>query len=304
VYILAYYFFTHVDDPQAEVVRHRNFLEKKDIRCRVYISHEGINGQMSAAEADAEAYMAWLKADRRFSHVVFKRHTYPAHVFPRQTVKWRKQLVALDREVNVSQGGTHIPPREFRNMLEQGDEQLCLLDVRNRYEWEIGHFEGARLPPLNTFREFPAYAQKLKEECHLEHTTIMMYCTGGIRCELFSALLRKEGFQQIYQLQGGVIQYGLDEGCAHWRGKLFVFDNRLAVPIGKNNKTEVISRCAFCKRASDMYYNCANVECNALFLACPDCLEKEIGCCSIGCQKAPRMRRNNALEPIPDPLQS
>ena len=108
-----------------------------------------------------------------------------------------------------------------------------ILDVRNDYEWKIGRFEGSELPPLETFREFPAYAKKLKEERDPKTTSVMMYCTGGIRCEFFSALMKKEGFEKVVQLDGGVIHYGLKEGSDHWEGKLFVFDDRLAVPMGE-----------------------------------------------------------------------
>lgn len=288
--ILAYYFFCPIGDPHAEVARHKAFLADKDIRCRIYISHEGINGQMSASNEAGAAYMNWLKADLRFADVVFKKHAYHTHVFPRQTVKWREQLVAMDARVDMTQVGEHTPPSKFRAMLEERDEDVLLLDVRNRYEWEIGHFEGAELPALETFREFPTYAQQLKTERDPERIKVMMYCTGGIRCELFSALLKQEGFRNVFQLQGGVIQYGLEEGSAHFHGKLFVFDDRLSVPLAQDGEDEVISRCFFCKRASDLYYNCANAECNALFLSCLECAEERAGCCSTTCQGAPKVR--------------
>lgn len=298
--ILAYYFFTTIEDPQQEVAKHRAFLEGKDIRCRVYISHEGINGQMSASEKDGEAYIAWLKSDERFSEIAFKTHFHPVHVFPRTTVKYRKQLVALDQAVDFSQRGSYITPREFRKALEEKKEDLLILDVRNRYEWEIGHFEGAELLPFENFRDFPLYAQKLQKERDVEATRVLMYCTGGIRCELFSPLLRKAGFRNVYQLQGGVIQYGLDEGSAHWRGKLFVFDDRLSVSIDTKKEAEVISRCTFCQKFSDLYYNCANVECNELFLSCLYCAEERTGCCSTECQQAPRVRAfKKEARPVP-----
>ena len=116
-----------------------------------------------------------------------------------------------------------------------------------------------------------------------------MYCTGGIRCEVYSALLKKEGFEEVYQLEGGIIQYGLDEGTHHWKGKLFVFDDRLAVPLC-DDASEVISRCRHCQETSDLYFNCANMDCNELFIACPSCADKLQGCCSSPCQTAPRVR--------------
>ena len=288
-HVLAYYCFTALEDPHLEVFRHLEFVQSRDIRCRVYLSHEGINGQMSASLVDSQAYQDWLLSDPRFKGMVFKAHSHPEHAFPRATVKFRKQLVAIDESVDMSLTGEHVSPERWKEMLQQRDEKTMLLDVRNDYEWEIGHFKGAELPKLETFREFPQYARRLKDSCDPKETKVMMYCTGGIRCELYSALLKKEGFEQVYQLDGGVINYGLKEGHDQWRGKLFVFDDRLAVPIDQKTD-EVISHCRHCGAPSDMYYNCANMDCNELFLSCPECAEKEHGCCCLLCTEAPRLR--------------
>lgn len=288
-HVLAYYCFTAIDDPYLEVSRHQEFVRDKDIKCRVYLSHEGINGQMSASEADSKAYQEWLKSDPRFKDVVFKVHSHHEHVFPRATIKFRNQLVAIDEKVDMALTGEHVPPKQWKEMLEKRDEKTLLLDVRNDYEWEIGHFEGAKLPELETFRKFPEYARELKDKCDPKETKVMMYCTGGIRCELYSALLKKEGFEQVYQLDGGIIGYGLEEGHDKWRGKLFVFDDRLAVPIDEKTE-EIISHCSHCGTATDVYYNCANMDCNELFLSCPECAEKFQGCCCDACKEAPRVR--------------
>ena len=287
--VLAYYHFTHLDDPHLEVSRHMEFIKDKDIKCRIYLSDEGINGQMSALKGDAEAYQKWLKSDPRFKEIEFKIHMHPEHVFPRATVKYRAQLVAIDEKVDMALTGEHVSPEQWKEMLEKRDEKTLLLDVRNDYEWEIGHFDGAALPELETFRKFPQYARELKEKCDPKETKVMMYCTGGIRCELYSALLKKEGFEQVYQLDGGVINYGLKEGHDKWRGKLFVFDDRLAVPIDEKTE-EIISHCSHCDVPSDVYYNCANMDCNELFLSCPECAEKLQGCCCEECKQAPRVR--------------
>ncbi len=288
--VLAYYYFTAIEDPHAEVTRHQEFIGDKDIKCRVYISHEGINGQMSASSADAPLYMEWLKSDPRFHNVVFKIHHYHEHVFPRATVKYRKQIVALDEEVDIALTGEHVSPQEWKQMLDEKDEKTLLLDVRNDYEWKIGHFDGAELPKLETFRQFPEYARRLREQCDPKETKVMMYCTGGIRCELYSAVMKKEGFEKVYQLDGGVINYGLKEGHDKWEGKLFVFDDRLSVPIADDGKENIISHCSFCEKPVDVYYNCANMDCNELFLSCPECAEKMKGCCSEPCCSAPRVR--------------
>ncbi len=288
-HVLAFYHLVRLEDPHGEVIRHQGFLQGKDIQCRIYLSEEGINGQMSASLADSEAYQDWLKSDPRFADVVFKVQAYHEHVFPRATVKYRAQLVAIDEKVDMALTGEHVSPERWKEMLAARDDKTLLLDVRNDYEWEIGHFEGAKLPELETFRQFPKYARELKEKCDPKETKVMMYCTGGIRCEFYSALLKREGFEQVYQLDGGVINYGQKEGHGPWRGKLFVFDDRLSVPIDEKTE-EVISHCRYCETPSDIYYNCANMDCNELFLCCSECAEKHRGCCCEACMLAPLVR--------------
>lgn len=288
-FVLAYYFFTPIENPAAEVAKHLEFIQGKDIRCRVYISEEGINGQMSGSAEDAEKYMTWLRSDSRFAEVKFKIHLTDEQVFPRATVKYRKQLVAMDEPVDMTLTGVHLTPAQWKEMLQHRDEDTIVIDTRNDYEWKIGHFDGADLPPFETFREFPKYARDLKNQKDPKKTRVMMYCTGGIRCELYSALMKQEGFDQVFQLDGGIINYGLQEGHDLWHGKLFVFDDRLAVSID-GEEVAPISQCRHCNAGSDVYYNCANMDCNELFLACPVCAERLQGCCSEACETAPRRR--------------
>jgi UPF0176 protein len=288
-WVLAYYLFTPIEEPAREVLRHKEFFNSRDIKGRIYISCEGINGQMSASPSAAKEYMEWLKGDERFAHVSFKIHPHHEHCFPRATVKMRPQLVAMDKKVDMGKGGKHVNAATWRAMLEQKDDKTVVLDVRNFYESELGHFEGAVRPSLEQFRHFPAFVKEMKEKWDPKTTQVMMYCTGGIRCEVYSALLKEEGFDEVVQLEGGIIQYGLEEGAKHWKGKLFVFDDRLAVPLDQNDSS-IISHCRHCQEPSDLYFNCANMDCNELFICCPACAEKNSGCCSTPCQSAPRLR--------------
>lgn len=287
-FVLAYYYFTPIADPYELIAQHKVFMKERNMTCRIYISEQGINGQTSGIKEDAEAYMNWLHTNPLFEQMPFKIHTYHENVFPRQIIKYRKQLVALDEEIDLDQAGDHLSPEEWKAKLENNQEHI-LLDVRNEYEWKVGRFEGAECPPCETFREFKGYAQTLKEQVDPKKTPVMMYCTGGIRCELYSALLKKEGFDQVYQLNGGIINYGLKQGSDHWLGKLFVFDDRLTVPISEES-TPVIGKCHHCQTPSENYFNCANMDCNHLFLCCPDCSKQYKGCCCPDCQTAPRVR--------------
>lgn len=287
--MLAYYLICPLENPQAEVKAHKAFLSQLDVRARIYISEQGINGQMSASSESAKQYMEWMRNHPSFANVVFKLQPHHEHAFPRLTVKYRKELVAVGIPVDLTICGEHISPEEWKQRLDR-DPHSVVLDVRNRYEWEVGRFEHAEPPPCDSFRDFPAYANALKERLDPETTPIMMYCTGGIRCEFFSSLLLQAGFKKVYQLDGGVIQYGERMGNTHWLGKLFVFDDRLTVPLSKTVAHLVVGTCHLCQVPAEDYYNCANMDCNKLFLCCKECITAKQGCCQSSCQEAPRRR--------------
>jgi len=294
-HVLAFYHFTPLENPEAEMKSHKVFFKERDISSRIYISKQGINGQMSASPQHAQEYMEWLHAKPAFKDVEFKIHYHHEHVFPRKSVKHKTNLVAFDRDLNLENRGEHVTPRQWKNMLEN-EANKVLIDVRNDYEWKVGHFENAELPPCETFRDFENYTKDLKEKIDPAKTPVMMYCTGGIRCELYSSILKENGFEKVYQLHGGVINYGLQEGTKHWKGKLFVFDDRMTVPISEE-AAEVVGKCHCCMEPSESYYNCANMDCNFLFLSCQKCLEELAGCCKHNCKEAPRVRPYHQQNP-------
>ena len=160
--VLAYYVFTPIENPQVEVKRWKKFLEKRDAKGRIYISEEGINGQMSASDEAAKEFIEWFHADERFKDVEVKIHFYPEHAFEYMHVRYREQMVALDAKVDLALGGEHLSPKEWAQMIEEKDENTVIIDVRNDYESDVGHFEGAILPPIKTFREFPQFAERFE----------------------------------------------------------------------------------------------------------------------------------------------
>lgn len=292
--VLAFYNFEKIENPQLEVAHHKAFLEAYDAKSRIYISEEGINAQMSIAKEHAAPYIDWLRSQNIYKNADIKEHIWHEHVFPRLTVKYRKNLVARDGKIDLTKRGRHLKPIQFRKVLES-EKDFLLIDVRNDYEWKVGHFKGAELPPCENFREFETYAQKLKERVQPD-TKVLMYCTGGIRCELYSSLLIEHGIKNVFQLEGGVIKYGLEEGSANWQGKLFVFDDRLTVPISEE-ETPVIGTCLHCQAQCESYYNCANMDCNELFLCCPTCISKFAGCCQLSCSESKRVRPYHEQNP-------
>jgi len=293
--VLAFYLLNPIEEPQKEVKRFQDFFASHDVMGRIYINEEGINAQMSIHEKDAEAFYEWYLGDERFKETDIKVHRFDTHAFPKKTVKYRKQLVALDQEVDFSKTGKHACAKEWKAMLNENDPNTVILDVRNDYEWEVGHFEGAEKPNFKNFREFPESVKELTKDHAPGKTRVLMYCTGGIRCELYSCLLKEEGYDEVYQLDGGVIKYGLEEGNDHWKGKLFVFDDRLVVPISED-QTDTVGTCHHCETPIDACYNCANMKCNALFLCCQSCYESNLGCCSSPCMEAPTRREAKSTD--------
>jgi len=287
--VLAYYVITEIKDPENAAREHREVLSKLDSRGRIYIGKEGINAQMSINETDVEPYINYLKNHSNFCDADIKMHTSHEHAFEKLKIKVRDQLVAIDHKVDFSKRGEYLTPTKWAEMLEKRDENTILIDVRNSYESRVGHFDGALKPDLETFREFPKYAQDLKKTYNPNKTKVMMYCTGGIRCEYYSALMKENGFDDVFHLKGGVIQYGNELGRKHWKGKLFVFDDRMNVPLDEG-QTEVIATCHFCNEKNDTFYNCANMDCNALFTACPKCVAEHKGCCKELCLEQGRVR--------------
>ena len=284
--VLAYYHLVAVNDPHEEVRIHKAFCSQFDLTGRLYISSTGINGQMSGTIEAANSYMEWMKSREQFTGIWFKIHQHHEHVFPRMTIKYKPKLVAIDRDINFAQKAPHLPPKEWKEIYESG--KAVVLDVRNDYEWDIGRFKGAEKPQCETFRDFEKLADDLAQKIDKENTPVLMYCTGGIRCELFSPMLVEKGFKQVYQLGGGVIQWGLEEGTEHFEGKLFVFDDRLQIPLGDG--AEVVGKCHHCETEAEEYFNCANMDCNDLFISCRTCIEKNVGCCCDACTTAERLR--------------
>ncbi|MBM3200882.1 MAG: rhodanese-related sulfurtransferase [Chlamydiae bacterium] len=287
--VIAYYHFFHVEDPHAEAKSHKAFLASLEGKGRIYFAEEGVNAQLALHKKHLNAYYQYLQNDSRYEGVDIKIQWFDEPPFAKLTVKGKKQLVALDRKVDLSNRGEYMTPTEWKEQLESKDANTVVIDVRNNYESAIGHFSGAIKPDVATFREFNQWLEDFKKEHDPKTTKLMTYCTGGIRCEIFSPLLKEAGYEHVYQLKGGVIRYGEEKGDTHWEGKLFVFDDRLVIPLD-TMKENTIGSCHFCSKAADTYYNCANMDCNALFVACSDCISNTSGCCGTHCQHTGRVR--------------
>lgn len=279
--VILYYNFALISEPERFCKEHKKFCQQTGLKGRIYISAEGINGTVAGSKGQIEAYKKYLCSQPGFENTDFKTDESDFIPFAKLICKVRDEIVALHVDgVNPKYGGNYLEPREWRQVLE-GNEDFVLIDVRNNYESKVGHFEGAIKPDLENFYDFP---QWLDEADIPKNKKVLMYCTGGIRCEKFSVVMKEKGWEDVNQLHGGILKYAQEEGGKHFKGKCFVFDDRLVVPVNPED-LEPIARCEITGKPADSYINCANMECNKLFVCSEEGARLMEGCCSEECRQ-------------------
>lgn len=288
--VLLYYKFVPVNDPQRFAAEHLQFCRELGLKGRIIVAEEGINGTVSGTIAQTDAYMETMHADSRFKDMVFKIDEASGHTFKRISVRARKELVTfrLDEDIDPRKlSGKRLSPKEFYEHLQRDD--VIVIDGRNDYEYDIGHFKGAIKPEVRTFREFPEWVRNRLSQ--YKDKKVIMYCTGGIRCEKLSGFFLREGFQDVAQLDGGIVTYGQDPKVQGrlFEGKCYVFDERMAVPINQV-EDKIVGKCYYCGRPEDRHVNCANPECHFQHICCPECEIKYKRSCSDACREHPLNR--------------
>lgn len=278
--VILYYKYVPIPDPEAFAAEHRQLCARLGLKGRVLIAAEGINGTLAGPRAAVEEYIAAMRSNEAFADIEFKTSAGDETTFPKLVVKVRPEIVTLAAGIPLEPDTwNQLTPAEWKRTLEE-EPDAVVLDVRNRYESELGRFENAIACDIEHFRELPAYVDQLAE---LKNRKVLIYCTGGIRCEKASALLRAKGFTDVHQLHGGIVTYQQQFGNEHWLGECFVFDQRMAVPVQEN--LVPIGRCAHTGRTTNRVVNCLHDPCHRLFLLaketeeenpdlrlCPSCL--------------------------------
>jgi UPF0176 protein len=291
--VLLYYKYVQIADPQALRDEHFALCERLGLKGRILLASEGINGTVCGEETEIEEYKHVMRSDSRFEDVEFKESFSAEQVFPKLRVAVRTEIVTLGVEnVTVEDKAEYISPDELNSLMHSGEEYY-LFDARNEYEWRVGKFKNAITPNIENFRELP---EKLKEYEFLKKKKVITYCTGGVRCEKFSALLKKEGFEDVKQLHGGIVTYGLTHPDDGYLGKCYVFDKRITVDVNTPEKEVVISVCHHCGQNSVRFINCSDVTCNKQILCCEICDEKFNGGCTVECGKKSRYLISSQLE--------
>jgi UPF0176 protein len=288
--VILYYHYTKLNELETFRDIHQEFCDRHNLLGRIYVASEGINGTLSGLKDDVLAYMEYLKNDQRFEEIVFKVDEADKHAFKKMHVRVKNELVNLSLETDINPKkltGEYVEPRDF--YLRMQDPHTIVLDARNDYEHQIGHFRGAIRPNIRNFRELPDWIKE--NESLLKDKKILTYCTGGIRCEKLSGWLKAEGYNDVGQLKGGIITYGKDEVAQGqlWDGQCYVFDERLKVNINRVESV-VVGRDHFDGTPCERQINCANPECNKQIIASQENEDKYLGGCSIECSRHPRNR--------------
>ncbi len=287
--IILYYKFAPVADPESVRLWQITLCDKLNLKGRIIVSNHGINGTLGGNIEDLKEYVKQTKAYKPFKGTKFKWSEGNKQDFPRLSVKVRDEIVTFgvaDKikvdEKGIVGGGKHISPAKLHELVKEKGEDVIFFDGRNGFESTIGKFKNAVTPDVEHTRDFPKEIKKSKYN-KLKDKPVVTYCTGGIRCEVLSMLMKDAGFKDVYQIDGGIVKYGeeyKDDGL--WEGKLFVFDDRMDVNF--SDKSKDIGECVDCKSNTSNYTNCANKACNKLILLCEKCSKKGLKHCAT-CKK-------------------
>ncbi|MED3983096.1 rhodanese-related sulfurtransferase [Peribacillus simplex] len=288
--VLLYYLYVPIENHEEFAAEHLAACKALELKGRILVASEGINGTVSGTIEQTNQYMDMMKSDSRFADIVFKIDEADGHAFKKMHVRPRNELVTLRLEDDINPNrttGQYLSPKEFFEQMQ--DENTIVLDARNDYEYDLGHFRGAIKPEITNFRELPDWVRENRQM--FDGKKILTYCTGGIRCEKFSGWLVEEGFEDVSQLHGGIATYGKDPEVQGelWDGQMYVFDERIAVPINQKEHV-IVGRDIYSGEPCERYVNCANPECNKKILCSEENEHKHMRSCTHECRVHPRNR--------------
>jgi UPF0176 protein len=286
--ILLYYKYVFIENPELEMKHQRELCERLGLFGRIILAKEGINGTVEGTIESTEKYIEEIEKDSRFTDMHWKKSTGDGKSFPKLSVKARKEIVSLhlgtcDIDPNEVTG-IHLKPKELHEWIKEGRE-FYIVDMRNAYEHKVGYFENSILPPIENFRDLPKVVEQI---AHLKNKTVLTVCTGGVRCEKASGFLITQGFTDVYQLDGGIVSYMERYPNENFKGKLYVFDQRVVMMPARPDSLgggfysddvahEIVGKCDSCADMSENYVNCANPVCHRHFINCQNCLNKNDG---------------------------
>ncbi|MDX1607743.1 MAG: rhodanese-related sulfurtransferase [Candidatus Spechtbacterales bacterium] len=286
--IILFYKYISIEDPGALREAQFDLCKNLKLKGRVIVSEEGINATLEGTDKNIEKYIKELTSDKRFADIHFKKSGGTGDAFPRLSVKVRPEIVSLhlgDEDLNPNEKtGKYLKPEDLHKWFERGEE-FEIVDMRNDYEYKSGHFRGSRLLPIKNFREVPEVLPKIED---IKDKKVLAVCTGGVRCEKATGYLKEKGFENIYQLEGGIVSYMEKYPNKNFLGKLYVFDGRVTMGFETDSPEHVVvGKCEKCASKTDKYADCKRSRCGTHFICCMDCRDENgLAYCSEDCQKA------------------
>lgn len=274
--VLLYYKYINIDDPESVRDVQRALCEKLDLKGRIIVAYEGINGTVEGTVEHTEEYIREMEESTYFRGIVYKKSKGTGDAFPKLSVKSRSEIVTTKIPgLNPNkQTGKYITADELHKWFEEKRE-FYLVDMRNDYEYISGYFENFIPSGIHNFYDLPSVLPTLE---HLKNKTIVTVCTGGIRCEKASGFLLSNGFSDVYQLKDGIQTYMEKYPNQYFKGKLYVFDKRMTVGFNTEDpRHEIVGNCLHCGKKSDSYVNCEYNFCHFHFICCEDCRDKKTG---------------------------
>jgi UPF0176 protein len=267
--VILFYKFLTLTDPEAFALAHTAKCKELGLKGRMLVAEEGINGTFEGTRESVDAYKAFIHSDARFADMLIKESEGTGKAFPKLSIRVRDEVVTLGagRFDPETETATELPADELEKWYET-NEDFVVLDLRNDYEIASGKFDRTIDPGLKNFRDLPAKLEELKE---LKDKKVVTVCTGGIRCEKATCLLKREGFSNIYQLKDGIHTYMKEHPGKHFKGTLFVFDNRMTTDVVPTENKEIVGKCSFCNIATENYCSDDSVRPSRKILCCEEC---------------------------------
>jgi len=287
--VLLFYKYINLKNPGFIVNEHLQWCLQNDIKGRVFFATEGVNGTVSGLVDNIEKYKSHLMNYSEFKDLWFKEDNSNEHVFNKMHVRLKNEIVNGDlNEVSIEHSGKKLPPQELLRLYQE-KKDFVIVDARNWYESKIGKFKNAITPPMKNFREWKKVVDEDLNE--YKNKTIITYCTGGIRCEKASAYMVERGFKDVYQLDGGIVNFIKKFPDTYWEGGMFVFDERRVVNPNSKEELKHIAQCHFCGKPTSYYINCHNVDCDKIIISCHECKVEQDYCCSDKCRESKNKRK-------------